>query len=238
MKLVSIITSTIGRPHLARAIESVKRQTYPNIQHIVAVDGPTHHERVREIMAPYDGIDVFYLPYPTRSVGGRIYAAMPHLSRGDFIMNLDDDNSLEPDHVESLVNAIGDNPWAYCLRNFVVDGMFIMRDNYNSLGLLHRDLNDVPDHLDQRFVDTGCYLLRRDIALESSRHWCAERFDDQSQFNDRDYFTALVKKYPVAPCSFKYSMNYELPVSYISWARVQNSKMHTKFDGRLPWLAK
>ncbi len=236
MKLVSIITSTIGRPHLARCVESVKRQSYPNIQHLVVVDGPANHDRAEAILAKYEGIDVFILPYPTRSWGGRIYAAIPHLSKGDFIMNLDDDNFLEPDHVESLVKTIGAEPWAYSLRNFTVDGLFVMRDNYNSLGLLHRDLNEVPAHLDARHVDTGCYLFRRDVSLEFSRYWCANRFEEQAFFNDREFFTALIAKFPTADCSFNYSLNYELPTSHVMWARRQNEKMLAQFNGKLPWL--
>ena len=49
------------------------------------------------------------LPYSTgkdRFNGHRIYGAGTYLSKGDFLIFLDDDNSLEPNHVEECVKTI------------------------------------------------------------------------------------------------------------------------------------
>ena len=137
MKSVSIITSTVGRPELARCVESVRRQTYPNIQHLVVVDGPEHHAKANAILAPYPNLDVFYLPYATKQWGAKINAAFPQLAKGDYLMFLDDDNTIEPDHVESLLRPIGEHAWAYALRNITMNGMFVARDYCDALGLLH-----------------------------------------------------------------------------------------------------
>ena len=37
--LVTVVTPTTGAPYLRQAIESVKNQTYDNIQHLVFIDG-------------------------------------------------------------------------------------------------------------------------------------------------------------------------------------------------------
>ena len=37
---VTVITATIGHPHLARALRSVLCQTYEKVDHWVVVDGP------------------------------------------------------------------------------------------------------------------------------------------------------------------------------------------------------
>ena len=49
---VSIITATVGKPQLANCIESVRNQTYKNIEHIVVVDGKEHWNNADEILLP------------------------------------------------------------------------------------------------------------------------------------------------------------------------------------------
>src|ERR1017187_8157530 len=197
--LVSIITATIGREHLARCIKSVKAQTYSNIQHFVVIDGKEHEASARKVLSQFDdlegssnGLDVLCLPYPTRAFGGRIYASTPHLTRGDFIMNLDDDNWLEPNHVQSLVEAIGEHPWAYTLRNFTKNGVFVMRDDCLSLGQLHPIWNTTERAETESFVDTNCYLFKRSTAIELSQNWASVSFNDNPYQNDVHFYNRLL----------------------------------------------
>jgi cellulose synthase/poly-beta-1,6-N-acetylglucosamine synthase-like glycosyltransferase len=47
---VSIITPTTGNSYLAECIESVRAQTYENIEHIVVVDGKDRWEKAEPIL--------------------------------------------------------------------------------------------------------------------------------------------------------------------------------------------
>ena len=102
--LVSIVVRSMSRPSLADALESIAVQDYPRVEGIVvAACGPQH-------------------PPPPESVGRhrlRFVASAVSLSRpeaanrgidaaqGDWITFLDDDDLLYPDHVSSLVGAVG-----------------------------------------------------------------------------------------------------------------------------------
>ena len=57
--LVTVITPTTGAPYLRQAIDSVKNQTYDNIQHLVVVDG---QPKGRVIAREYAHIDLIDLP--------------------------------------------------------------------------------------------------------------------------------------------------------------------------------
>jgi glycosyltransferase involved in cell wall biosynthesis len=237
MKIVSIVTSTTGRPELRRAIESVKRQSYPHIQHFIAVDGPDHHEKAKRIVQEYEGIDVLYLPYPTKQWGTRIHAALPHLSKGDFLQFLDDDNYLEPEHVERMIRTISERPWAYSLRNVTLDGMFIARDNCESLGYLHPTWDSLSTNQQHHHIDTGCLFLRRDVALELCWHWAPVAFAHPGYYiNDRIFFAKLHSRYPGAPVSLEHTFNYEINSSVLQYFLQGNHFMAARYEGQFPWL--
>jgi glycosyltransferase involved in cell wall biosynthesis len=146
---VAIVTATTGRGTLVQTIASVAAQTYPNLTHYIFVDNPGAD-------LPPGDYEALWLPHPTGKNGlmnGPILGASTFLCTEDFICFLDDDNWIEPDHVESLVAAIQDKAYAYCLRNIMDrDGTFFMRDDGEAIGH-HGDL-----------VDMNCFLFKREVA--------------------------------------------------------------------------
>jgi len=111
---VSVITPTTGNPYLAECIASVRAQTYQNIEHIVVVDGKERWNKADEILLASEfpnGMNehVCILPYPTgtnRYNGHRVYGAATYFADGDYHIWLDDDNVLEPTHIESLIKIV------------------------------------------------------------------------------------------------------------------------------------
>ena len=111
---VSIITPTTGNPFLAECIQSVRNQTYKSIEHIVVVDGLDRWEAADAVLKRIEfrsgwNEHVIALPYATgtdRYNGHRIYGGTTYFAKGDYHIWLDDDNMLEPNHVESLVNLV------------------------------------------------------------------------------------------------------------------------------------
>jgi hypothetical protein len=100
--LVSIVVRTFNRPNfLERALQSIERQTYRNLEIVVVNDGGEDvsgivgcFERARTVVHETNQGAV-----PTANTGLRA-------SRGEFIGLLDDDDLLFPDHVGSLVAAL------------------------------------------------------------------------------------------------------------------------------------
>jgi glycosyltransferase involved in cell wall biosynthesis len=140
-KLVSVITATTGNPILKKNIESVRRQTYQNIQHIIVVDGVDRSDKVYEILNEVQfptqnhlKESVIQLPYSVgkdRWNGHRMYAATTYLCEGEYVMYLDEDNFLDPDHVESCMKTISSGKdWTYSFRKIVnKQGTFICNDD-------------------------------------------------------------------------------------------------------------
>ncbi len=103
--LVSILIRTVGRgAWLRQALESVARQTWPNIEVVVIEDGP---QKSQTIVDEFRG----RLAVRYRATGekvGRARAGNLALadSRGEWLNFLDDDDVLFADHVEVLMDAV------------------------------------------------------------------------------------------------------------------------------------
>jgi len=105
--LVSVIVRTccqrIG--YLKEAIESIKNQTYDNIELIIVEDGT---EDAKEFVATIESENIkniSYIPMPKagRCVGGNVGLKN---ATGKYIVFLDDDDLFFADHVEVLVDAL------------------------------------------------------------------------------------------------------------------------------------
>lgn len=127
--LVSIITPTWQRHDLllTRCIPSVQRQDYPNVEHVIVSDGPDQELRntVGYLMATSEGewrhpIRFFEISERVEEV----YGCRPRRfgiekSAGGLIGYVDDDDSLRPDHVSSLVKALESDPEAGFARSLM-----------------------------------------------------------------------------------------------------------------------
>jgi glycosyltransferase involved in cell wall biosynthesis len=232
--LVTVVTPTTGAPYLRQAIESVKNQTYDNIQHLVFIDG---QPKGRVICSEYTGIDVIDLPYPTgteRYNGHRMYGASAYLAKGDFICFLDEDNWLEPNHVESLMKVMetGVN-WAYSLRKITdKDGKYVCNDDCESLGKWTSCIND-------NFVDVGCYFFPKDLALQLSPIWYRKAREPGVSEVDRMLMHVLKSNNTKYDTNGEYTLNYRTGNTQLSVQKEfflqGNEFMKQKYNGVLPW---
>lgn len=216
-------------------------QDYERIQHLIVVDGPDHHVKVtgllNELRNP--NMDVCYLPYATgtnRFNGHRIYGASTYLCEGDFVLFLDDDNSLEPSHISDLVATIQrGNDWAFSFRNINdKDGTFLTQDNCESLGKWHSIIN--PNDF---FIDVNCYFLPKQIALAMSPVWY-RKFREPGQMEiDRAMFAVLNHISKKFDTTYKYTVNYTVGNSPLSVQKEfflqGNERMLALHNGELPW---
>lgn len=103
--LVSIIIRTCGRPEVLRkAIESVKKQQYGNVETVVVEDG----ENISELFLRENFSDMNINYACTEEKKGRCKAGNLGLSmaNGKYINFLDDDDLLLPNHVGILVKKL------------------------------------------------------------------------------------------------------------------------------------
>ncbi|AUI65978.1 MULTISPECIES: glycosyltransferase family A protein [Glaesserella] len=204
---VAVITSTIGRAHLERAILSVKAQTYP-CKHYVFIDGEQFAADAKAILDKYPDVIATYLPMNTganRWTNSSINAIAPFLVKEDAICYLDDDNWYEPTHVEMGVKTLNESgaDYVYSFRNFYSpNGQFISKDTLESIGFYENRLdnpynftitvNDSTIKMNtishkKHHIDTNCYMMRRELAILTSQFWYS------GLQNDTNVFNALIK---------------------------------------------
>lgn len=242
---VSVITSTIGKPQLANCIESVRKQTYENVEHIIFVDGKSRWDQTDEILKaaefPYGSREnICLLPYPTgldRFNGHRIYGASAFIADGDYHIWLDDDNSLEPNHIETLVNLIQkDNlDWAYSFRQIVDDdGKLICYDDCESLGKWASVLNDY-------FIDLNCFITKKELAVQLAPIWYRKAREPGVMEIDRAISAILMhsKNSLKFDCNMDYTLKYRVGSTGISvkadFFLQGNAEMLRRHNNKLPW---
>lgn len=219
MKTVALVTASTGRKELLQTVESSLKQTYP-CKHYVFFDG------VEPVPLP-PGVEVVRLPVRTGGNGrlnGGIVASSAFLVTEDLICWCDDDNWLEPNHVETLVEATGENLWAHCLRKLMnSDGSFWDFDDCESLGVW------------TGFVDLNCYMMNRlALAVHVAPRWYATTSAGLF-IGDRTIYSSL--KSLRGECTGRYTVNYRLNsrVNLRHFFKTGNEKMREKFGDDLPW---
>ena len=103
--LVSVIIRTCGRPDLlSNALESIRKQSYHNIEVVIIEDGLNVSEKY--ISDNYRDLQIVY--FSTGQKGGRCRAGNIGLEKasGEYLNFLDDDDILLPNHVSLLVEKL------------------------------------------------------------------------------------------------------------------------------------
>jgi hypothetical protein len=245
-KLVSIITATTGNPILKKNIESVRNQTYKNIQHIIFVDGYHSAKNASNVLLQMEFPSlnvleetVIQLPYSVgkdRWNGHRMYAAGTYLCEGEYVMYLDEDNFLEPNHVEECMKVISSGKdWTFSFRKIVdKEGNYICNDDCESLG-------SWPSVLDQRdyFIDVNCYFLPKLLAVHLSPIWYRKAREPGVPEVDRVLCPTLRDVAPNNQGTHKYTVNYTVGNTQLSvqdnFFLQGNKIMLDRYNGKLPW---
>jgi len=241
---VTVITATTGNPILRRNILSVANQDYPDVQHLIFVDGDRPEARGIIEAVPFEGVerqpDVIQLPYSVgkdRWNGHRMYAAGPFLAEGQYVMWLDDDNTIEKDHISSLMETIQSKglDWAYSFRNITdAKGNFLCKDDCESLGKWESVLN--PKDF---FIDVNCYLVPTKIAVFLGPAWYRKFREPGQPEVDRVLSATLMNNGLKFDTTYRYTVNYTVGNTKNSVQKEffdkGNAEMRRRFPDGLPW---
>ena len=229
---VAVVTPTIASEHLAKCIDSVDKQTYEDIVHYIFIDGCQYEPKAREILVGSSKTRMIELEENVGKgwYGHRVYAASSFLVNADVICYLDEDNFLDPNHVESVVKKLQEgNDWVYSLRKVVnKNGEFLCEDNCESLGKWPVYFNPEVHH-----IDTSCFAIRRDVAVHVGHAWYGK------WGADRQFFNAIKKYFNKYGCTNEYTSNYRLDGNENSVNEeffIEGNKINTeKYQGVFPW---
>jgi glycosyltransferase involved in cell wall biosynthesis len=243
--LVTIITPVTGNPLMKQAIQSVQDQDYPNIEHIIVIDGKEREAAAQALLQEIEfkkpQTHIMCLPYATGKDGfngHRIYGMSLFLAQGDYLVFLDEDNWFDPNHINSLVQVVEEKhlDWAYALRKIVnSDGNFAAYDNCQSLGKWQACDGNYHQ------VDTNCYFLKKRIALEYA-HLFYTRHGEPSTANIKKtdlLCNELLKAFPRCETNASYTVNYRAEMTKFStkleFFEKGNAAMQTKYPQGFPW---
>ena len=108
----SVITSTWQRHDalLKRAIPSVLAQTYPDVRHVIASDGPDDY--LADLLPQHPSQRYVQLPEhdAAKHWGAAARRAALDLCDSDYVTYVDDDDALRPEHVSLLAAALEASP--------------------------------------------------------------------------------------------------------------------------------
>ena len=235
----TVIIPTTGAPELRKAVESVLQQNCGGgVTCYVVVDGSENWEKTYDALEPYLDIDRLKIAQLPINVGAngfyghRIYAAFTHLVNSKYVLYLDQDNWLEPNHIKSCVQTIEKNnlDWCYSLRNvYSKDAEFICQDNCESLGKWQ-------SYHGMNHVDTNTYCLKTEIAIKLAQVWHG------GWGQDRVFLSAITQYFKNWDCTGEYTVNYRVDGGQGSvtsdFFLNGNKIMDEKYKGNFPWTKK
>lgn len=205
--MITVLTPSVGTKHLSKAVASVRNQTIP-VRHVIVADGKQYLKDVmREAVSGWDGKspepEVCWIPDNTGKDqwnGHKIYAHYAQLIDTDYICLLDEDNTFEPNHCESLLERTKMYGFGWSYRNIYLDGSSIGKDKKESIG--H------PRHVGYNLVDTSCWMFARHafpILHSILTPWSGDR--DLTERVKRDFGVFH------SACTGMHTMNYNAPIN-------------------------
>lgn len=167
--VVNILTRTSGRPnYFKRCVESVKNQTYTNINHIISVDNDETEEYVKKLTNNYIRVIKFDDRIPEIDPTTKARRAAPYnLYLNDlrkevkdgWIMFLDDDDIiLETTAIADIINAARDENdilfWKVKFPGKIIPEhpLFMKRmialNHFSMIGFMYHKTHDNKAHFD------------------------------------------------------------------------------------------
>lgn len=229
----TVIIPTTGAETLHQAVSSVLAQTYPTHCYVV-IDGLGNNSHALDQLNDFKKeklVDIALLPINVGAngfYGHRVYAAFTHLVNTDYVVYLDQDNWLEPDHVRSCIDTIHEKnlQWTYSLRNIYSDNNYVCRDDCESLGRY-------PSYHGINHIDTSAYCVQREQVLQFASVWHG------GWGQDRVWYDVLKNMLPDYDCTGKYTLNYRVAGNagsvtadfFLNGNRIQQQR----YQGQYPW---
>jgi len=146
-----VIPNWNGAHHLPTCLESLRRQTYPHVEIIVA-DNRSTDGSLELLARDYPEVQVLALG-ENRGFAGACNAGM-QVARGAFVVLLNNDTEANPRWVEEIVAAFQRHPEAGLVASKML--LFDRRDSFHTAGDLYR-VSGIPGNRGVWQKDVGQY---------------------------------------------------------------------------------
>jgi glycosyltransferase involved in cell wall biosynthesis len=180
------------------ALDSVKQQTYPNIEIVIIDDGSSDATaaRIEEwIRHNGDEVNVIFLSRDNRGISATLNELID-LSNGDYLVGLASDDYLTPDSISVRYNYLIQHK-----DKMAVIGDSMVIDEHGNL-LYESGLADLHT------ANKKNYLTDEGLKKEIIQNWSVPgssimvkrelhdmiRFDERLQFEDRDFYLKMIAR--------------------------------------------
>lgn len=227
MPLVSVIIRSMDRPTLSDALDSVALQTYPNIEVIVVNAKGGRHSELNEKHFHI----ILRLVNQGKNGLSRVSAANTGLdnARGDWVLLLDDDDTIDPDHIHRLVHTA-----QTALARVVYTGVRVVDHHFHELYILDEEW-DRSRLWQANFMPIHAVLFQRSLLLSGAR------FDEQFDvYEDWDFWAQLALTTPfthIAGVSATYRLAGNSGLSHVSdshFVQQARSLFYEKWRAQIP----
>jgi glycosyltransferase involved in cell wall biosynthesis len=201
--IVTIISPTTGKSSLYKLIESIDKQSIPNV-HILLWDDKREDDflypdsKTMEVQNPYslNGTNRYSIVIPGLFVQGNAYGSSLRslgllAANTPYVTFADDDIYWEPNHLETMVGALESSKkeWCFCVRKiWSSDVEYLGEDHFESVG-------DSPERkVPYEMVDNNCMMFARRFGVSGA---CLYR--NVETYNDDRLFYQFLKKYAGEP---------------------------------------
>lgn len=172
--LVSVIIPTYGRSDtLERAINSVRRQTYGNIEILVVDDnepGSEYAQKVAEIVFQLGYDNLRFVTQPRHINGAAARNAGIRVAKGEYIAFLDDDDFFMPDKIAQQVAVLEKLDASY--GGVSSRRIYIRNNKIDSISDVWRDdKNQNFDIITRKINVSTCTLLMRRACLDETGYF-------------------------------------------------------------------
>lgn len=223
---VAVVMPTILRPCIERAIRSVYAQTLQGtIQLVIGVDVATQSTdlliRVLEQRPAHVSALVLGLPFSTSRrhggvhtpiEGGAVRAILSLAANSRRAAYLDDDNAWEPEHLELLCAALGEDADYAFSRRRLVDGETGEDFGLDEVHSLGPNAGAFARH--GGFVDPNCLMIRKDRLARHLGAWADTVDGKMGASADKNFFLSIAQRphARVEQATVRYSVRPDNPL--------------------------
>lgn len=187
-KVSVIIPCYNAAPYVAETLDSLRRQTWPNLEVIVVDDGSTDDSA--RIVETYAGSDLTLIHQPNRGGSAAINVGLARAT-GDFVQFLDADDLIDADKIAVQMDRLANAPRCVASARW---GRFYGRPDETRFEAetVSRDLNSLEWLVESRSDGGGMmfpalWLIPMSI-VQAAGPWR----EDLTLDNDAEYFTRVL----------------------------------------------
>lgn len=194
--MVSVIIPTYKRAqYIERAIDSVLRQSYKDIELIIVDDNnpnTSYRTDMEKIMEKYkDNNKVFYIKHETNKNGAAARNSGLKYAKGDYITFLDDDDFFLKNRIENLVKVLNTNKEYDCAYTNVIK---INNNKIRNIIYARKSGNLQYETLMQNsFLGTGSNIFLRRKAIDELKQFDSSFF----RYQDLEFMVRFFRKFNI-----------------------------------------